>query len=242
MTGFAIALTPENLTYALIGCIIGTLVGVLPGIGSAAGMAILIPLTFQLPPTGGIIMLAAIFYGSYYGGTITTVLMNVPGEASSAITALDGHAMARQGRAGLALSMAAIGSFISGSVAVFGLIIAAPPLTSLALRVGPAEFFALMIVGLALIAGLSGRSVIVTLIMGLFGLILATIGTDPAAGAPRFTYGRPELLDGLGFVSVVMGLFGLSEILINIERPQTQIFEAQMRSLIPKMRGLKDST
>ena len=241
LNGFATALTPENLWFALLGCVIGTLVGVLPGLGSAAGMAILIPLTFQLPPAGGIIMLAAIFYGSYYGGTITTVLMNVPGEASSAITALDGYAMARQGRAGVALSMAAIGSFIGGTVAVFGLMIAAPPLTALALRIGPAEFFALMIVGLALIAGLSGRSVLVTLIMGIFGLILAAIGTDPAQGAPRFTYGRPELLDGLGFVSVVMGLFGLSEILISVERPAMQVFEAQMRSLIPGMRDLKDS-
>ncbi len=237
MNGFAAALSLENLYYAFVGSIIGTLVGILPGVGSAAGMAILIPLTFKLPATGAIIMLSAIFYGSYYGGTITTVLMGVPGESASAITLLDGYQMAKQGRGGAALSVAAIGSFIGGTFSVFGLVIAAPVMVRFALKFGPTEFFSLMMVATALLMSLAGKSILKALMMGLFGFLIGTVGMDPALGAPRFTFGSTELMDGVNFVPVVMGLFGLSEILTNIENPEQQVFETKMSSLVPSQTG-----
>ncbi|MEW6671960.1 MAG: tripartite tricarboxylate transporter permease [Thermodesulfobacteriota bacterium] len=240
MTGFAAAMSPENLYYAFIGCMFGTLIGILPGVGSAAGMAILIPITFKLPAAGAIIMLSALFYGSYYGGTITTVLLGVPGETASAVTLLDGYQMAKQGRGGAALSAAAIGSFIGGTFAVFGLVIAAPVTVKYALKFGPTEFFSLMIVATALLMGLAGKSMLKALIMGLFGFLIATVGMDPAVGAPRFTFGRVELMDGVSFVPVVMGLFGLSEILTNLENPAQQVFETKMSSLIPTRQDIKD--
>ncbi|MFC7397470.1 tripartite tricarboxylate transporter permease [Chelatococcus sp. GCM10030263] len=241
MIGLGIALTPEHLLYALIGCLIGTLVGVLPGIGSAGGMVILLPLTYSLPPTGAIIMLAAIFYGSYYGGTITTVLMNVPGEVASVATMLDGHAMARQGRAGIALSIAAIGSFIGGTVAVFGLVLLAPVLAQLALAFGPPEFFALMLLGLATLTFLAGESMLKALIMAVFGLLLGTIGTDPTMGSPRFTLGLVPLLGGLDFVPVVMGLFGLSEVLRSAEKPPPTLNRSDLKKIYPSRQDMKDS-
>src|SRR5688572_11669671 len=204
MMGFSVAMTAQNLMFALIGCILGTLVGVLPGLGPSAGTALLIPLTFSLPPTGAIIMLAAIYYGSQYGGTITSVLINVPGEASSAITCIDGYKMAQQGRAGAALAVAAIGSFVGGTIAVMGLV-AAAPLTRFALQFGPVEFFALMVLGLTLVSGLAGSSMIKALISATLGLMLATVGMDPAQGVPRFTFGSMELMDGVGFIPVIMG-------------------------------------
>ena len=215
ITGFGIALTPEHLLYALIGCLIGTLVGVLPGIGSAGGMVILLPLTFNMEPTGAIIMLAAIFYGSYYGGTITTILMNVPGEVASVPTMLDGHAMARQGRAGVALSIAAIGSFIGGTLATLALVVMAPLLSDLALAFGPPEFFALMILG--------------------------SIGTDPTMGSPRLTMGFVPLLGGLNFVPVVMGLFGLSEVLIGAEKPAPVLGRKDIKGLYPSLKDFRES-
>lgn len=242
VTGFSAALSPENLFFAFIGCLFGTLVGVLPGVGSAAGMAILIPITFQLPATGAIIMLSAIFYGSYYGGTITTVLLGVPGETASAVTLLDGYQMAKKGRGGAALSAAAIGSFVGGTFSVFGLVAAAPVVVRYALQFGPAEFFSLMIVATSLLMGLAGKSMLKALIMGLFGFLLATIGMDPALGAPRFTFDRVELMDGVSFVPVVMGLFGLSEILINLENPARGVFETKMSSLIPSRQDVRDSS
>jgi putative tricarboxylic transport membrane protein len=241
LAGFLGALSPENLYYAFIGCLIGTLVGVLPGVGSAAGMAILIPITFNLPAEGAIIMLSAIFYGSYYGGTITTVLLGVPGESASAVTLLDGYQMAKQGRGSAALSVAAIGSFIGGTFAVVGMVIAAPLLVGLALKFGPTEFFALMLVATALLMAFSGRSMIKAVIMALFGFLIATVGMDPAVGAPRFTFGRVELMDGVSFVPVVMGLFGLSEILTNLETPTKQVFKARMKSLILSRQDVRDS-
>jgi putative tricarboxylic transport membrane protein len=240
--GFGIALTPENLLYALIGCLVGTLVGVLPGIGSAGGMVILLPLTLQLPPTGAIIMLAAIFYGSYYGGTITTVLMNVPGEVASVVTMLDGNAMARQGRGGIALTIAALGSFVGGTIAVLALVGMAPLLAELALEFGPQEFFALLAVGLATLSFLAGGSVLRSLVMALFGLMLGLIGTDPTLGSPRFTFGLTPLLGGLDFVPVVMGLFGLSEVLLAAENPPPPLRKPDLRSLYPSRRDLRDST
>ncbi len=241
LDGFRIALQPENLLFALIGCVIGTIIGVLPGIGSAGAIAILLPFTFSLPPIPAIIMLAAIFYGTNYGGTITSVLMNVPGEAASVITCVDGYQMAKKGRGGAALAIAAIGSFVGGTIATVGLVVAAPPLTSLALKVGAPEYFALMVLGTSLLTGLAGKSMTKALLMGLLGLVLAMVGMDPTAGVPRFTFGRAELLDGLSFVPVVMGLFGVGEILFNLENPVQEVFHSAVGSLMLTATEWKES-
>jgi putative tricarboxylic transport membrane protein len=217
-------------------------VGILPGLGPAAGTALLIPLTFHLDPTGAIIMLAAIYYGSQYGGTITSVLMNVPGEASSAITCLDGYAMAKQGRAGAALSIAAIGSFIGGTVATLGLVVAAQPLTRVALRFGPVEFFALTVLGIVLVMGLAGKSMVKALIVAVFGLLIGMVGMDPTRGSPRFTFGLTELLDGVGFIPVIMGLFGVAEIFENLEEEGHQVIETNLSSLMPTREDLRTSS
>ena len=241
ITGFSAALSYQNLLFAFIGCMMGTLIGVLPGVGPAAGTALLIPLTFQLPATGAIIMLSAIYYGAMYGGTITSVLMNVPGEAASVVTCLDGHQMALKGRAGVALSIAAIGSFVGGTVATLGLCIAAPPLARLALNFGPPEFFALMVLGLSFLMGLAGKSVVKALMMGVVGLILGLVGMDPVRGMPRFTFDQAELLSGLQFVSVIMGFFGVSDILLNVETEVRQVIDARMSSLVPNRGDVRDS-
>ncbi len=241
MNGFATALQPGYLLYAFIGCFLGTLIGVLPGVGPAAGTAILIPITVVLDPTGAIIMLAAIYYGAMYGGTITSVLVNVPGEAASVITCLDGYQMAKQGRAGPALAVSAVGSFIGGTVATMGLVLLALPLTRFALKFGPPEFFALMAVGLSLVTGLAGKSLVRALMSALLGLLIAEIGIDPVMGAPRFTFGRMELLDGFGIVPVVMGMFGIGEIFHNVSMKTMQVFETSMRSLIPTLKDMKNS-
>jgi len=232
--GFAVATQPVNLLYAFIGCVLGTLIGVLPGLGPAAGTAILIPITFNLDPIGAIIMLAAIYYGAMYGGTITSVLVNVPGEAASVITCLDGYQMAKQGRAGPALGIAAIGSFIGGTFATLALMVVSLPLANFALRFGPPEVFALLVVGLSLVTGLSGRSLLAALIMTMFGLMLAMIGMDPVRGAPRFTLNIPPLYDGVGFIPVVMGLFGVGEILLSMEAPVLEIIKTKLNDLWPK--------
>ena len=239
---FPSPLAPTNLLYAFIGCVLGTLIGVLPGLGPAAGTAILIPVTFSLDPIGAIIMLAAIYYGAMYGGTITSVLVNVPGEAASVITCLDGYQMAKQGRAGPALGIAAIGSFIGGTFATFALMVVSLPLASFALRFGPPEVFALLVVGLSLVTGLSGRSLLAALIMTVFGLMLAMIGMDPVRGAPRFTFGLPPLYDGIGFIPVVMGLFGVGEILLSMEAPVLEIIKTKLTDLLPKKEEWKISS
>lgn len=231
--GFAVATLPINLLFALIGCILGTLIGVLPGLGPAAGTAILIPITFSLEPISALIMLAAIYYGAMYGGTITSVLVNVPGEAASVITCFDGYQMAKQGRAGPALGIAAIGSFIGGTFATIALMVVSLPLASLALRFGPPEVFALLVVGLSLVTGLAGRSLLAALIMTFFGLLLAMVGMDPVRGAPRFTFGVQDLYDGVGFVPVVMGLFGVGEILLSMEQPVLEIIKTKISDLFP---------
>ena len=241
LNGFAGALTLSNLTFAFIGCVLGTLIGVLPGLGPAAGTAILIPLTFKLDATAAIIMLAAIYYGAMYGGTITSVLINVPGEAASVITCLDGYQMARQGRAGAALGIAAIGSFVGGVFATVMLTVLALPLAKFALAFGAPEFFGLMLLGMCLVTGLAGRSLVAALIMTLFGLLLAMIGLDPVRGAPRFTFGVAELLDGVGFVPVVMGLFGVAEILITIENVRHTVVNTRLTGLLPSRTELKRS-
>ena len=233
MSGLGAAMSPGNLMFAFAGCMLGTLIGLLPGLGPAAGTAILIPLTFSLDATGAIIMLCAIYYGAMYGGTITSVLINVPGEAASVITCIDGYAMARQGRAGSALAIAAIGSFVGGTAATIALVVVAIPLATLALKFGPAEFFGLMVAGLCLVIGLAGKNLMAALLMTVLGLLLAMIGLDPVRGAPRFTFGMPELYDGIGFIPVVMGLFGIGELLIAAERRETRMIEADLKKWNP---------
>ena len=220
MGGFAIALQPGNLLFALLGSIVGTAVGVLPGIGPIAGIAILMPLTFKLDATGSIIMLSAIYYGAMYGGTITSVLINVPGEGASAVTCIDGYKMARKGRGGAALAIAAIGSFIGGTFATIVLVVAAPTLASVALHFGPPEFFALMILGLILLVSFAGESLLLGFISALLGLALSIPGSDIVNGTPRLTFGNIDLLDGISFVPVIMGLYGVTEILTSLDRRQ----------------------
>jgi len=239
--GFSVATLPINLLFAFIGCVLGTLIGVLPGLGPAAGTAILIPITFSMEPISAIIMLAAIYYGAMYGGTITSVLVNVPGEAASVITCFDGYQMAKQGRAGPALGIAAIGSFIGGTFATFALMVVALPLASFALRFGPPEVFALLVVGLSLVTGLAGRSLLAALVMTFFGLLLAMIGMDPVRGAPRFTFGIQDLYDGVGFIPVVMGLFGVGEILLSMEQPVLEIIKTKLTDLWPSRKEWKVS-
>ena len=241
MGGFATALQPTNLIFAVMGCFLGTLIGVLPGVGPAAGTAILIPITFVLDPTPAIIMLAAIYYGAMYGGTITSVLINTPGEAASAITCLEGYEMAKKGRAGPALAIAAIGSFIGGTFATMGLVLVALPLTAFALKFGPPEFFSLMVVGLSLVTGLAGRSLVRALMSAILGLMIAMVGIDPVMGAPRFAFGQTELLDGFGIIPVVMGAFGVGEIFLNAEARAQRVFQTSMKSLIPTVADLKAS-
>jgi putative tricarboxylic transport membrane protein len=241
MMGFSVALTPTNLLFAFAGSLFGTIVGILPGLGPAAGTALLIPLRFHLDPTGAIIMLAAIYYGSQYGGTITSVLMNVPGEAASAITCLDGYQMAKPGLAGAALSIAAVGSFIGGTVATVGLVAAAQPLTRVALRFGPVEFFSLTVLGIVLVMGLAGKSMIKALIVAVLGLLIGLVGMDPTRGSPRFTFGLTHLLDGVSFIAVIMGLFGVAEVFENLEEEGQQVLDATFDSLMPTLQDLKAS-
>lgn len=241
MDGFATVMQPQNLAFAFIGCILGTLVGVLPGVGPSAATAILIPLAAVLNPVQGIIMLAAIYYGSMYGGTLTSVLVNVPGEAASAVTCLDGHAMAKKGRAGSALGIAAVGSFIGGTVGTLGLVFVAVPLASFALRFGPPEFFCLMVVGLSLVTGLAGNSLTRALLSAFIGLLIAMVGIDPVMGAPRFTFDVVELLDGFGIVPVLMGVFGVGEVLVNVESRAMPVIKTTLRSLIPTREEVRAS-
>ena len=233
LNGFAAALTWQNLIFAFLGCLLGTVIGVLPGIGPVAGVALLIPLTLNMDPTGSIIMLCAIFYGTAYGGTVTSVLLNTPGEAASAITTIDGHAMTKMGKAGAALTIAAIGSFVGGTIATLGLVAAAKPLGELGLLVGPPEFFALMVVGISLLVALAGKSMVKALISGALGLLISMVGIDPVAGAPRFTFGMDRLLDGVSFVAVIVGVFGLSEILSYRKGESTVVHAPGFRSLLP---------
>lgn len=221
--GLAMALQPENLIFALIGCLLGTLVGVLPGIGPTATTAMLIPIAAAFNPVAAIIMLCSIYYGAQYGGTITSVLLNTPGEVSSAVTCLDGYQMAKRGKAATALAVAAVGSFIGGTVASFGLVLLAVPLSSVALQFGPVEFFALLLFGLTLVVGLAGKSLKLAFISAILGSLIAAVGIDPVVGEPRFTFGSTQMLSGIEFVPVLMGLFGISEILTNLASRQGMV-------------------
>ncbi len=240
LTGFQVALTPVNVLYCFIGCFLGTLIGVLPGIGPAAGIAILIPITSGLSVTTAVIMLAGIYYGAMYGGSTTAILLNVPGEAGSVATVLDGYQMARQGRAGPALGISAISSFIAGTLSVIGLMLLAPPLASVALAFGPPELFFVMLLGMTIVMSVSGESMIKGLMAGCFGLFLSTIGLDSQTGATRFTFGSWSLAAGLDVISVVVGLFGIAEILQNAAQGKASVFQTKLGSLFPTRQEMRD--
>jgi len=232
--GFEVALQPINLFYCFFGVLIGTLVGVLPGLGPVAAMSLLLPATFHTSPVASIIMLAGIYYGAQYGGSTTSILVNIPGEASSVMTCLDGYQMARKGRAGPALGISAFGSFIAGTLGILGLILVAPPLVDFALKFGPPEYFSLMVLGLTVLTFLTSASMIRALMMAAFGLVIGTVGLDNISGLARFSFNIPELLDGVGLVPLVMGLFGISEVLLNIElKIKREIFTTKVTGLLP---------
>jgi putative tricarboxylic transport membrane protein len=230
--GFGVALQPINLMYCFFGVLIGTLVGVLPGLGPAAAIALLLPTTFKVAPVSATIMLAGIYYGAMYGGSTTSILVNIPGEAASVITCLDGYQMARKGRAGPALGIAAFGSFIAGTVSVLGLMLVAPPLAKFALAFGPPEYFSLMLTG----------SILKALMMAVFGLLLGTIGMDAISGTQRLTFGVLELADGIGLIPAIMGLFGVAEVISNVEEEmKREIITAKVKNLLPNLQDWKDS-
>ena len=228
--------------YCFIGCILGTLIGVLPGIGPIATIAMLLPATFTLPPESSLIMLAGIYYGAQYGGSTTAILVNLPGESSSVVTAIDGYQMARQGRAGVALTTAALGSFFAGTVATVLLAVAAPPLAQIAFKFGPAEYFSLMVLGLIAAVVLAHGSVIKAIGMILLGLLLGLVGTDVNSGMARFSFGIPELSDGIGFVAIAMGVFGFAEIIKNLEQGEArEVFTSKVSSLWPSKKDFKQA-
>jgi putative tricarboxylic transport membrane protein len=241
--GFSIALTPENLLFCFIGVFIGTLIGVLPGIGPVGAMSLLLPTTLHVSPVGAIIMLGGIYYGAMYGGSTTSILLNIPGEAASVVTCLEGYQMARKGRAGPALGICAFGSFIGGTVSILGLMLVAPPLAEGALRFGPPEYFTLMVLGLTLLIYLASGSIPKALMMAALGIILGMIGIDATSGSQRFTFGILELNDGIGLVPLVMGLFGISEVLLNVEQSlKREIFQTKIQDLLPNREDWKKSS
>src|SRR5258705_1760671 len=241
--GFQAALTLNNLGMCVVGVVLGTVIGVLPGLGPAATIAMLLPLTYKLDPTGAMIMLAGIYYGARYGGSTTSILLNIPGESSSVVTCLDGYQMARKGRAGAALGISAIASFIAGTVGVLGLMLIAPPLARFALRFAPPEYFALMVLGLAMVVFLAGESMVKALLAMLIGLWIATIGTDLFTAESRFTFGQTKLLGGVDFIAATVGIFAIGEVLVNLESEGgAEIFKIAkgLRNLLPTLQDLKD--
>jgi putative tricarboxylic transport membrane protein len=242
LVGLSIALSPANLFWCFAGVFLGTIVGVLPGLGPPATIAMLLPLTFKLDHTSAIIMLAGIYYGAKYGGSTTSILLNVPGESASVVTCLDGYQMARQGRAGAALGIAAISSFIAGTAGVLGLMLIAPPLARFALKFAPPEYFALMALGLAMVVFLAGKSMLKALLAMLVGLWLATIGTDLFSADSRFTFGRLELLDGIDFIIASIGIFAVGEVIANLESRGGNEFlkvSGRLRNLLPTLQDIK---
>ncbi len=233
--GFAVALTLPNMLACFVGVLIGTIVGVLPGIGPIGAMALLLPSTFVLTPTAALIMLAGIYYGAMYGGSTTSILVNVPGEATSVVTAIDGYQMARRGRAGAALAVSAVGSFVAGTLGVVGLMLLATPLANVALRFGPPEYFALALMGLAVLSRLSGGSLVRSGLMVGFGLALGSVGMEPISGVSRFTFGSVQLAQGIELVPVAMGLFGIAEILVLVETRGglPRVSSVRLRELLP---------
>jgi putative tricarboxylic transport membrane protein len=234
LLGFEVVLAPSVLVYAFLGCVIGTIVGVLPGLGPLAGISILLPISFGLPPTTAIVLLAGIYYGAMYGGSTTSILMRIPGEAASVVTCIDGYEMTRQGRAGPALAIAAIGSFVAGTLSVVALMLLAPPLAKFALAFGPPEYLALLLMGLLVLAYISSGPMSKTLTMAALGLLLGMIGIDPMSGYARFAGGIPDLADGLGVVPLAVGLFGVSEIMLAYGRKVMQpARQPRLRELMP---------
>jgi putative tricarboxylic transport membrane protein len=231
--GLSVAVTPTNIFFCFVGVLVGTLIGVLPGIGAVATMSMLLPATFHLPPTTSLIMLAGIYYGAQYGGSTTAILAKLPGEAASVVTALDGYMMAQKGRAGAALAIAAIASFIAGTVATFLMALFGPLLAKIALQFGPVEYFSLMLLGLVAAITLASGSLIKAVVMILVGVFLGLAGIDANAPLPRLTFGVPELADGINFVALAVGLFGISEIILNLERDLTRVEPVPLRDLFP---------
>ena len=240
--GFQVAFMPVNLFFCFVGVLIGTLVGVLPGIGPVGAMALLLPATFGVSLDSSLIMLAGIYYGAMYGGSTTSILVNIPGEAASVITCIDGYQMARQGRAGPALGISAIGSFIGGTLSVIGLMFIAKPLANAALEFGPPEYFALMCAGLIILTYLTQGSMIKALMMALVGILLGSVGLDIIMGLPRFTFGINELTDGVGIIPLVMGLFGIAEVFSNIETViKTEVFKTEIKNIWPSLKDYAQS-
>src|ERR1043165_3212520 len=240
--GFGVALTIQNVMYCFIGVLLGTLIGVLPGIGPIATISMLLPATFVLPPVSALIMLAGIYYGAQYGGSTTAILVNLPGEVSSVVTCLDGYQMARKGQAGKALGIAALGSFFAGSVATVLIAGFAPPLAEFALKFGPADYFSLMVLGLIAAVVLAHGSVIKAIAMIVLGLLLGLIGTDVNSGVARYSFGLPELIDGIGIGTIAMGVFGFSEIIKNLEHGEhREIFTKSVTGLLPNWQDIKQS-
>ncbi len=241
--GFQISLSPINLLYCFAGVLLGTLIGVLPGIGPGAAIALLLPTTFRVSPVSAIIMLAGIYYGAMYGGSTTSILVNIPGEAASVVTCLDGYQMARKGRAGPALGISAFGSFIAGTLSVMGLMLLAIPLSNVALKFGFPEYFAIMCLGLSIVSYLGRGSIFKSLIMAALGVSLSFVGMDVVVGKPRFDFGLLVLGDGVGLIPLLMGLFGISEVFINIEEKikAREIFQTKIKGLLPTLKDWKDS-
>ena len=243
LLGFSVALSPINLFWCLVGVLMGTVVGVLPGLGPAATIAMLLPLTLKMDHTTAIIALGGIFYGARYGGSTTSILLNIPGESSSVVTCLDGYQLARKGRAGAALGISAIASFVAGTIGVLGLMLIAPPLARFALRFAPPEYFALMVLGLVMVVFLAGESMVKALLAMLVGLWIATIGTDLFAGESRFTFGQAKLLGGVDFIAATVGIFAIAEVLVNLEsRGGAELFKLAkgLRNLLPTFQDIKD--
>jgi len=240
--GFETALSFQNIIYAFLGCLIGTLVGVLPGLGPVPTIAMLLPITYALPPVAGLIMLAGIYYGAQYGGSTTAILVNLPGETSAVVTCLDGYQMARNGRAGQALAIAAIGSFFAGCVGTLLIAAFAPPLAEVAFQFGPAEYFSLMCLGLVGAVVLASGSLVKAICMILLGLLIGMVGTDVNSGVARFSFGIPELTDGIDFAAVAMGVFGFSEIINNVEqKEEREVFLDKIGHLYPTWPDLKEA-
>jgi putative tricarboxylic transport membrane protein len=241
--GFSTALQLYNILYCFCGVLIGTVVGVLPGFGPAAAIALLLPVTFELSPVSAVILLSGIFYGAMYGGSATSILVNIPGEAASVITCLEGYPMAKKGRAGAALGISAFGSFAAGTLAILGLMLVAPPLAEFALKFGPPEFFCLMLLGLTIVTYVTSGSLLKALMMAALGLVLGSQGVDTISGFPRFTFGVRYLLDGIPLVPLVMGLFGVSEVLVNLEKKVTvEIYAKRVENLLPTRKDWSVST
>lgn len=234
--GFSVALQPEHIIVCFLGVLLGTLIGVLPGIGPLGAIAILLPATFRMSPVSAIIMLAGIYYGAMYGGSITSILVNIPGEAATVVTCLDGHEMAKQGRAGPALGIAAFGSFIAGTLGIVGLMIFAAPLAEFALKFGPPEYFGVIFLGMTLLMYLSRGSLLKGVMMAVFGLMISFVGLDPIEGSTRLTFNLLQLWDGIGIVPLAMGLFGIAEILINIEESAApEVLKTKIKNIFPNL-------